>query len=84
MISDILIALLAKQPPQHSYGRYQQGMLDRFSADGKFFTSTERPRIPCHATPGSISGQQCYEFGVNETRQSGLVWSRISYSDQNN
>ena len=45
---------------------------------------TESPRIPCHATPGSISGQQCYEFGVNETRQSGLVWSRISYSDQNN
>ena len=26
---------------------------------------------------GSISGQDYYEFGVNETWQSGLVWSRL-------
>ena len=27
------------------------------------------------AIVGSISGQYYYEFGVNETWQSGLVWS---------
>ena len=34
-------------------------------------------RIQCHTTAGSISGQQCYEFGVSVTWQSGLVWSRL-------
>ena len=34
-------------------------------------------KIPCHTTAGLISGQQCYEFGVNGTQQSGLVLSRL-------
>ena len=49
-----------------------------------FLSSTGYIRISCHATLGSISGQQCYEFGVNVMQQSGLVWSRLSYSDQYN
>ena len=39
--------------------------------------STGRIRIQCRAIVGSISGQDYYEFGVNEMQQSGLVWSRL-------
>ena len=38
---------------------------------------TGRIRIQGQGIASSISGQQCYEFGVNETWQSGLVWSRL-------
>ena len=34
-------------------------------------------RIQCRATVGLISGRDYYEFGVNEMRQSGLIWSRL-------
>ena len=33
--------------------------------------------IQGRARVGSISGQDYYEFGVNEMRQSGLVWLRL-------
>ena len=34
-------------------------------------------KIQCQAIVGLISGWNYYEFGVNETQQSGLVWSRL-------
>ena len=38
---------------------------------------TERIRIQCRAIVGSISGQDYYEFDVNVTQHSGLVWLRL-------
>ena len=40
-------------------------------------TNTERIRIQCQGIVGLISGQDYYEFGVNETWQSGFVCLRV-------
>ena len=42
-----------------------------------FSFCTGRIKIQCQAIVGSISGQDYYDFGVNETRQCGQVWSRL-------
>ena len=39
--------------------------------------STGRIRIQGRGIASLISGQQCYDFFVNETWQSGLIWSRL-------
>ena len=57
----------------HSTGLYCTGL----TLTHVILDCTGRIRIQCRAIVGPISGQYYYEFGVNGTRQSGLVWSRL-------